>query len=544
MGTTLAEKYALKQLLGVGGMAAVFEAENTWTGRRVAIKLLTADLDGDDEEEKTARFMQEARAATRVEHPNIVQILDMGRDAQDGSLFIVEEYLTGQDLRALLDGRKKLAVRSALEIMIPVMDALREAHTLGIVHRDIKPANIFLARNANGEIQPKVIDFGVVKMASSDGITKTGTTIGTPEYMSPEQAHGDKTIDQQTDVWSTAVVLWEMIAGRCPYENENYHALLVKIVWEETPRLEKWVPDLPRGFADVLHKALQRDRSQRYPDMRAFLDAVLGCASLKNEPWMQALAGAYAPKRSMPGMNEVTGFISVPSRPPPPMISPPADIDRTTALFAPPNAETMEIDALDLATSTGPSSAARELDGRPSPTPSPTKRSSSRVTKKGLAISLALGLAGAIGAALAMRTPTAPAPHATVPLATPSPPIVIAPAVSPDVAVVAPSVNPIVEALDGNGLTVEPLDASAATDDAGAVGENVADADAVADADDPNAVSPPPDLVIPADETMPPEPVAHPVRRGGRNNRRHPARTGTSSRTNRTRNGAPILGVP
>jgi serine/threonine-protein kinase len=540
VGTTLAEKYALKHLLGVGGMAAVFEAENTWTGRRVAIKLLTADLDDDDE--KATRFMQEARAATRVEHPNIVQILDMGRDDDDGSLFIVEEYLTGQDLRSLLDGRSKLPLRSALEIMIPVMDALRAAHARGVVHRDIKPANIFLAQLPTGEIVPKVIDFGVVKMSSSDGITKTGTTIGTPEYMSPEQAHGDKTIDQQTDIWSSAVVLWEMLAGRCPYENENYHALLVKIIWEATPRIDSVIRDLPAGFADVLHKALERDRAARYPDMRAFIDAVLAVSSLQREPWMQALAGAYAPKRSLPRPNEVTGFISVPSRPPPPMASSPADVEPTTAMYAPPNAKTIEIDTSDLTSATtGPKSApaVATLDpSRPTPTPPPATRSSPRVTKRGLIISLALGLAGAIGAALALRTSTGPVEtprtvHPTTAAPTPIVPVPSGPATPTPRTATAnahPATRPDSPRAPANPRTPEP--AASATP-----ARAEAPAPATRGAHEDEA----PDEVAPA--PSPPH-ASSPARRNARRNPRTRHHNTVRPTAHHTRNGAPILSVP
>ncbi len=272
LGSTLAEKYKLDGLLGMGGMAAVFDATNIWTGRRVAIKLLASG--GPDFDEMSQRLMFEARAATSVAHPNIVEVLDMGREQSDGALYIVQEFLTGKDLRQILDERRSLPEHEAAALMLPIMAALETAHARGIIHRDLKPANIFVARGPKGEVIPKLLDFGVAKQVergrSGSGLTRTGTTLGTPEYMSPEQANGDKQIGPQTDVWSLAVVLYEAIAGRCPFVCENYHTLLYQIVTGDPPPLEEIAPHVDLGVADVIRRALLRDRADRFPDMRAF----------------------------------------------------------------------------------------------------------------------------------------------------------------------------------------------------------------------------------------------------------------------------------
>ncbi len=526
VGTTIAEKYLLRNLLGIGGMAAVFEAENTWTGGRVAIKLLTTDEE--DGHERSTRFMQEARAATRVSHPNIVQVFDMGRDPEDGSLFIVQEFLTGQDLRSLLDERQKLSVRTAVQIMVPVMDGLRAAHEQGIVHRDIKPANIFLSRTSNGDILPKVIDFGVVKIASSEGLTKTGTTIGTPEYMSPEQAHGDKSIDKQTDVWSTAVVLWEMIAGHAPFANDNYHQLLVKIIWEDAPRLDKAVPGLPAGFADVLHRALVRDRIERYPDMPAFIEALLSCSGLANEPWMAALATAYGPRRVAPGPHDVTGFMAMPSSPDAPMaIKLPEIEDSTSPMpFAGPEAKTIELDVSDVKS---PSARAPSVPPERTPTVqiAPSAEGSSNV-RRAIFIALALVFAASLGAALAWRMPRGnhASPSATAPTVTALPPAVhptlSAPTLTPAASPASPSTAPVAVPAPSPvpAPTLEP---------------------------EPEPVAPTPIDAAPPAVTAPPRQRPHrgasSAARTQRSNPSPPATT-PRGRVRRTRNGSPILGVP
>src|SRR4051812_27814364 len=162
VGQTIGDKYQVLRLLGVGGMGAVYEAENTWIKRRVALKVLFQNLAADPEVAR--RFMQEAQSATQINHPNIVYVLDMGRDARDGAFYIVQEFLDGADLRARLEKDKRLSIADALMTLAPIMSALGAAHDRGIIHRDIKPENIFLSLGPSGEMVPKLIDFGVSKV--------------------------------------------------------------------------------------------------------------------------------------------------------------------------------------------------------------------------------------------------------------------------------------------------------------------------------------------------------------------------------------------
>jgi serine/threonine protein kinase len=188
----LGEKYKVSRLLGEGGMGAVYEAENTWTRRRVAIKVMRPEFARDAE--ATQRFLREAQSAAQIDHPNVVSVLDLGRDAASGSLFIVQEFLVGKELRALIDARGALPTEEALALILPVVDGLVAAHALGVVHRDLKPENIFLAEARTGRVVPKLIDFGIAKALrprENEFRTVIGQAMGTPAYMSPEQARGD-----------------------------------------------------------------------------------------------------------------------------------------------------------------------------------------------------------------------------------------------------------------------------------------------------------------------------------------------------------------
>ncbi len=275
VGRVVADKYRITRCLGIGGHGAVFEAENTWTERRVALKLLlgAAAL----HPEISERFLREARASTRVAHPNIVEVLDMGRDPYDGTLYIVQELLQGEDLRDLLRRERTLDAHQLIDALTPVMDALTAAHALGVIHRDLKPANIFLARQHDGRVAAKLIDFGVSRVHDGDPetneLTHTGALLGTPDYMSPEQARGERTT-AQSDVWALGVVLYEALCGQRPYRAANYNALLLKILAEDAPSLVSLAPGVDPALADIVHGALARDASVRWRSAAALREAL------------------------------------------------------------------------------------------------------------------------------------------------------------------------------------------------------------------------------------------------------------------------------
>jgi tetratricopeptide (TPR) repeat protein/tRNA A-37 threonylcarbamoyl transferase component Bud32 len=284
-------KFALLRRLGEGGVGVVFEAEDTWIGRRVALKVLHTHLA--QHADILARFRREARAAAMTHHPNIVGVFEVGQ-WRDGSPYIVQELLVGQTLADLKQDRGQLKPVEAAEILVPIMGALEAAHRAGIVHRDIKPENIFLARTPEGEMMPKLIDFGIAKMASGDLTTLTGALLGTPAYMAPEQVSGATSADARTDVWAMGAVLYELLSGGPPYDGPTAAAMLGKILTEPVTPLTRWVKDVPPALADIVHRALSRDPGQRYQTMEAMLDAVLAFA---REP-DPSLAARHA--RSLP----------------------------------------------------------------------------------------------------------------------------------------------------------------------------------------------------------------------------------------------------
>ena len=271
--------YRVVRTLGKGGMGTVYEAENTWTQRHVAVKVMRPEVARDGE--LASRFMQEARATARLAHPNIIDVLDMGQDEELGALYIVEEFLSGHDLRVHMNVVGKIAPREALEIILPVMEALTEAHAHGIVHRDLKPDNIFLAETSRG-IVPTLIDFGVAKIAPRESDeaslqTRAGMLMGTPSYMSPEQGRGEATLDGRADVWSLGVVLYEMLSGTRPHDALTPVGLIAQIIYQDPRPLAEVAPELPAGLSDAVMGALQRDITRRHPTMQAFHDALKSC---------------------------------------------------------------------------------------------------------------------------------------------------------------------------------------------------------------------------------------------------------------------------
>jgi serine/threonine-protein kinase len=279
VGTLLGGKYELLRLVGAGGMGAVYESRNAWTGRRVAIKVLHPEFAR--KQEVLARFFREAQAATRIAHPNIVEVFDLGQDPADGAFYIVQEFLDGRDLRAVMDEAGAMSPRRAVEIIGPVMAALAAAHAHGVVHRDIKPENIFVSLGPDGSVTPKLIDFGVSKMVdhAPDLLSRTmpGTTLGTPYYMSPEQCRGDALLDGRSDVWGVGAVLYEMLSGELAFDAPNYNSLIVKIVTSAPEPLVERAPGVPASLAALVHRALTAKLDARLPSMEAFLDALQRC---------------------------------------------------------------------------------------------------------------------------------------------------------------------------------------------------------------------------------------------------------------------------
>ena len=221
-------KYRVVRVIGAGGMGAILEAENVRTTRRVAIKVLHGD--SNRVSNAVRRFQNEARASAQLEHPNSIDVLDLEQD-EGGTLFIVQELLHGETLYDRFQREGRLPWREAFDLMLPIMSALASAHRRGIIHRDVKPENIFLAQAAPNICVPKIIDFGVARVFfdASERLTRTDRVVGTPFYMSPEQAAGERELNGQTDVWAVGVVLYEILSGDAPFEGTDPRTLLFKV---------------------------------------------------------------------------------------------------------------------------------------------------------------------------------------------------------------------------------------------------------------------------------------------------------------------------
>ncbi len=280
-GAVLAGRYRLTRLLGEGGMGTVWAAHNESIERDVAIKVMLPALASD--ESLLQRFFNEAKVAGRIRHPGIVDVLDLGK-ADDGSPFIVMEMLDGQPLDAWLADVPRPPLQTALRVVRDVASTISLAHQKGIVHRDLKPANLFLHRSGNGTVV-KVLDFGISKIVGKDGpmnTTRTGQVLGSPSYMSPEQASGKGQVDARTDVWALGVILFEMLSGRLPHEDENYNALILSIVTSDAPHLATVAPEVPRPIAALVARCLARDRDARVAsaaELAAEIDALLRASS-------------------------------------------------------------------------------------------------------------------------------------------------------------------------------------------------------------------------------------------------------------------------
>jgi serine/threonine-protein kinase len=263
-GSVLANKYRLEMLLGEGGMAFVWSAYNLELELPVAVKLLRSGL---KDELLTQRLRNEARAAARLVHPNIVRVFDVAV-ANNGDPFIVMELLTGHSLADELRRGRMAAVR-AVQLLLPIADALALAHAHGNVHRDLKPDNVFLSTE-NDELQPKLLDFGIAKLAHAsvlaDKLTEKGTTLGSPNYMSPEQVLGED-VDQRSDIWSFCVVLYKAIAGVAPFHSADKRVTLDSILTAEPSTLALRA-GVDEELSSLVHWGLAKDPTKRPASMR------------------------------------------------------------------------------------------------------------------------------------------------------------------------------------------------------------------------------------------------------------------------------------
>ena len=298
-GTVILERYRVDRAIGTGGMGTIWEGTHLLLQRPIAIKFI--EIIGPQSSTLRDRFLREARVAAAVRHRNVVDIIDFGT-AEDGRPFMVMELLRGDSLAEHL-GSGPLPLPEAVRIVARLLSGLAAVHDAGIVHRDLKPENIFLVRDADGMF-PKLIDFGVSRALDSASElesvlpTRENAIVGTPQYMSPEQARGLKAIDHRSDLWSAGVILYELLTGTLPYDAEAIGDVIIQIATEEPPDFATLRPDLGGPVAAVIKRAMSRSPADRFPDAREMRTALLGAVTKT----ATRLGAHESPPSDRPGM--------------------------------------------------------------------------------------------------------------------------------------------------------------------------------------------------------------------------------------------------
>jgi serine/threonine-protein kinase len=304
VGRVLGGRYRLAERLGQGGMGTVYRGMHTLMDKPLAVKILRGELATDAD--AVARFHREARSASRLDHDHCIRVTDFGQ-SEDGLLYLTMELLEGRSLaRRMRDGR--LPVAEACSIAYAIALALEHAHEAGVIHRDLKPDNVFLAKRSRGREVVKVLDFGLAKLASDSGksrsITRDGTVFGTPEYMAPEQAQGDP-LDARTDLYALGVLLYHMLTGELPFQAETFVALLTKHIREQPRPPRDLVPDLPPALDAIVMKCMAKRADGRFESASALAEALLPFASRTD------VTGQVAPLPSAPPHADASGPLTV-----------------------------------------------------------------------------------------------------------------------------------------------------------------------------------------------------------------------------------------
>ncbi len=365
-GRVLDGKYRLDELVGTGGMAHVYRATHLGLRRTVAVKLLHPRLS--DDAAAAARFEREARSASRLKHPNCVQVTDFGC-TEDGTLYMAMEFLEGHDLGKALG--RPWPVDAAVEAMVQILRGLAHAHGEGLVHRDLKPQNVFVTTDHEGRRSYKLVDFGLAKIFSGavtdPALTQLGLVFGTPLYMSPEQALGKEDVDARADIYAAGVIFYELLAGQPPFSAEEPVALLHQHVTTPVPPLPGHVPEAIRM---VVAGMLAKRREERFASAQAVLDALRprpargsGGAAAESSA---AIAAALAKATMAPQLTDLSGDdLPAPTPAPDPAPIPALGVAAPTSSTAGRIPAMPKDDPIELAFRPAPQTAARPVRPRP-----------------------------------------------------------------------------------------------------------------------------------------------------------------------------------
>ena len=282
-GTVIDEKYRIERYIGRGGMGCVYEASQFSIGRKVALKILPPRYAADGR--AIQRFKQEARRGGSIAHINICEVTDLG-ETEDGTPYMTMPLLTGCSLAEKLKSLDKIDTKTAVHIVVQILSALKAAHAAHIVHRDLKPANVFITKIDQGEILVKLLDFGISKALNQDldtNLTTTGTVLGTPHYMAPEQAKGVRDIDHRVDIYAAGVILYEALTGERPFDGESYNEIVVKIATEKFRRPGDLNPAVSMEIEQILLKAMATNPCDRFQDAEQMRSALLHARVAKTD---------------------------------------------------------------------------------------------------------------------------------------------------------------------------------------------------------------------------------------------------------------------